>query len=53
MIAAAHDSKFGAHFKDNIVKRDDYDKESVSYHYVLSSVIDFIEGFLVIQRKVF
>jgi uncharacterized protein (TIGR02646 family) len=44
MIAAVHDSKFGADFKDKTVEKNDYNKRLKKYNHILNPVTDNIEG---------
>ena len=44
MIAAVHDSRFGADFKDSIVNVDYYDKQRHKYKVVLNPVADALKN---------
>ena len=44
MIAAVHDSRFGADFKDETVTRTDYDVRQRKYLHVINPVTDELEG---------
>lgn len=44
MIAAVHDSKIGADFKDKTVEKNDYNKRLKKYNHILNPVTDNIEG---------
>lgn len=43
MIAAVHDSKFGADFKDKAVKDIDYNRQSGKYNHILNPIADNME----------
>lgn len=44
MIAAVHDSKFGADFKDKTVNNNDYNKRLKKYNYILNPVTDYMKN---------
>lgn len=50
MIAAVHDSKFGADFKDKTVEKNDYNKRLKKYNHILNPVTDNIEGRFIFQQ---
>lgn len=50
MIAAVHDSKFGADFKDKTVNKNDYNKRLKKYNCILNPVTENMENRFIFQQ---